>query len=173
MYILFPTVWEGLRTRVVPLVIIIMYMYCLIELFLHSIQAKLTPCKVCEMEPCLALSLQAVPTVSPIQPITDSSLVNHENLAVNQLLCDMEGLVGSSLLSDVQIQAQSGSIIPAHAVILAARCTPLREVSLVSYSTMHGYVISSPFTIVSSLSLTHTHTDHCAITNHSYQSRFL
>ena len=143
MYTFFPTVWEGLRTRVVPLVIILMY--CLIELFLHSIQAKLTPCKVCEMEPCLALSLQAVPTVSPIQPITDSSLVNHESLAVNQLLCDMEGLVGSSLLSDVHIQTQSGSFIPAHAVVLAARCTPLREVSLDNNIVVHTvHVASSP-----------------------------
>ena len=68
---------------------------------------------------------------SPLpEQTTDSSQVNCDDSAINQLLSDLGGLVGSSLLSDVQIQTGSGSIIPAHAVILAARCHKIREVSL-------------------------------------------
>lgn len=68
---------------------------------------------------------------SPLpEQTTDSSQVNCDDSAINQLLSDLGGLVGSSLLSDVQIQTGSGSIIPAHAVILVARCHKIREVSL-------------------------------------------
>ena len=63
--------------------------------------------------------------VSPIQQTTE---INRVHPAISQLLSDLGGLVGSSLFSDVQIKTGSGSVIPAHAVMLAARCPKLKQV---------------------------------------------
>ena len=63
--------------------------------------------------------------ISPIQRTTE---INRDHPAISQLISDLGGLVESSLFSDVQIQTGSGSVIPAHAVILAARCPKLRQV---------------------------------------------
>ncbi len=47
---------------------------------------------------------------------------------VGRLVADLRSLVGSRLLSDVLITTRDGQEVPAHGVILAARCPALRKV---------------------------------------------
>ena len=55
-------------------------------------------------------------------------VVNYEG--ITKLCSDFKALLGSSLFSDVEIVTKGGSVISSHAVILAARSPPLKEVSL-------------------------------------------
>ena len=126
---------------------------------MHSFtQAEHALCKICQVEPCLAMPLEHDYrlSASPSEPDDDTPSSPRANAAIGQLLSDMGGLVGSALLSDVVVRTRSGSSIPAHAVILAARCPKLRKVC--NKDGKSWLILSLSLFLFLSHTHTHTHT---------------
>ena len=77
---------------------------------------------------------------------TSSLNSSSANNNIRKLCSDLLELVGSTLFNDVEISTKSGTVVSAHAVLLAARCPALKKVRIlviIGVCTKHSILCST------------------------------